>query len=306
MMQDLRKVYVELVNDSNECMLLDFNVYDTPIANKWYNELKRIVALSDDHIKERDRFYNFPGDKWDEPAIIAKINECIDIINAYQPTIDMMAVVDGGQEHFNNLHKHFELMRGQVDKQTDFFKSAPPNIKTAIEVYNVAIHRLESHLRSKSKTKPLPRLVIRMQNQKRIPMIDEDFDHFTLVTQFGEVYLNYCEVGKHLLEMCGDNDSIIGEEAIRPQRHYSASFLVKFFNSDGIALTEKFNTWWGENESYLNSVGFIKSDKTLAIGYLPVAILQTCYSERELIKEIGKFNRVDRIFFNIFDDCTNK
>jgi len=299
-MSDIRKFYVELTNPANDTMVLEFNAYDTPIAIKWYEELQRIAALSDDHIKERDRFYNFPGDKWDEPTIIAKINEQITAINAYKPTIEMTAIVNGGQEHFNRLHAYFETMRGVVDQPAEFFMSAPPHIKDVIEAYNIAIHRLESHMRSSTRKKPLPRIAISVKNQKRIPMELADFDNFTLVTKFGEVYLNYCEVGKHLLEVCSDDglDHIAGPGTIRPQRHYSASFLIKFFDADGVATETKFNNWFSVNETKLNSLGYYRDDKTLAIGYLPVAMIVNSLPEQELLNKIGKFDKVNRVYFD--------
>ena len=300
-MSKTNKFFLELTNTAKETMVLEFDTYHTPIAFKWYTELQRIVSWSDDHIKERDRFYNLPGDKWNEATIVAKINECIDTINSYKQTIDITAIVNGGQEHFNKLHTYFEKMRGEIDSPTVFFSAAPPNIKSAIETYNIAIHRLESHLRSIAGIKPTPRLVVRVQNQKRIPLAMEDFDHFTVVTKFGEVYLNYCEVGKHFLELCADDglEDIASERTIKPQRHYSASFVTHFSESDGVSTTANFNTWFSKNETKLNSLGYFRDDKTLSVGYLPVAILVNNMPEQELLNQIGRFDTVNRIYFSV-------
>ena len=61
-MSKTNKFFLELTNTAKETMVLEFDTYHTPIAFKWYTELQRIVSWSDDHIKERDRFYNLPGD----------------------------------------------------------------------------------------------------------------------------------------------------------------------------------------------------------------------------------------------------
>lgn len=42
------------------------------------------------------------------------------------------------------------------------------------------------------------------------------------------MYLNYCEVGKPLLDVFKDRDSIVGDNNIKPQRHYNADFMIKF------------------------------------------------------------------------------
>jgi len=50
--------------------------------------------------------------------------------------------------------------------------------------------------------------------------------HFTFRWTSGTVYINYCQVGKTILDIFKDNDTIA--DGIRPQQFYSADFMVKF------------------------------------------------------------------------------
>jgi hypothetical protein len=56
--------------------------------------------------------------------------------------------------------------------------------------------------RVKEGKKPAPRLTVAYDHQRRrVKLHDEDYPNFTCQMVFGTCYLNYCIVGKHLLEL---------------------------------------------------------------------------------------------------------
>ena len=59
-----------------------------------------------------------------------------------------------------------------------------------------------------------------------IELSDKDIKHFTFRWISGTVYINYCHVGKTVLDVFKDHDKIA--KAVRPQTHYSADFMIKF------------------------------------------------------------------------------
>jgi hypothetical protein len=168
------------------------------------------------------------------------------------------------QDTLNYLHKFFENLRGHIETGTDFYNSAPSNVKQAVDKFNVLIHETE-HLIRNSDT---PTVIGTFTNRPRISLNDSDYDLFTVKWKYGEVYINYCEVGKTLLDVFKDQDEYVSENNIRPQQYYSADFMIKF----GVELTkefyqhrvDKFNEWYNK-QSY--------TFEKLSLGMIPVAIL---------------------------------
>jgi hypothetical protein len=287
------KFFVDFKNEA-ESLTLEFSTLDTSISEKWFDKLK--IALSHlDPIKENERMYNFPTHNWSEERIINELNRCITTINEYKQFINLTAIVGGDQNHHNELHKYFELIRGYYSQPTEYFDNAPRKIQLAIELYNNMIHRLEDHLRYKNLTRNnSARIVITFNDDLRDPLADEDFDQFVTKFNFGTVHVNYCEVGKTLLNVFHDKDEIVGDGSILPHRYYAAGMTLKFYN--GTAGLYDFDNWWNKNESKLNSLGFYKGDKTLALGYLPVAKLIYNTNETDIINNISKFTKVNSVY----------
>jgi hypothetical protein len=191
---------------------LFFKTRDTDIAKKWATELCKNYKLY-----ETNRFTN-----WGDVDLISKINEQIRIINSYDNTIDKLLSNTPTQSELNYLHKFFEKLRGDVVKGTTWFKNAPAQIKDSTEQFNILIHQLEANLRTKNH----PTVVVTFKDRPIFELSNEDLKHFTYRWTKGTVYINYCQVGKTVLDIFKDKDKI--SEGVRPQQYYSADFMVKF------------------------------------------------------------------------------
>lgn len=260
-----------ILTNGVEDLTLQFKVYDTEIAKKWFTELQKV-----NHIYEDDRFTD-----WGSSNVVEKLNECIRVINNYQYIIDKTATKDITQKELNYLHKFFEDLRGEVTVGTDWFHSAPSEVQHAVESFNIHIHHLENEIRSNNK---YPALVVTFSDSSRYELSDEDCKHFTYKWKSGEVYINYCHVGKTILDVYKDNDNIT--EAIRPQTHYSADFMVKFGPSTN-NIVHKLRT--ALIKAWLLKKKF--TFKNLNIGMIPVAELITETTKEELFK----FNKVKKV-----------
>ena len=84
------------------------------------------------------------------------------------------------------------------------------------------IHELEANLRTSNH----PTMVVTFKERPIIELSPCDLKHFTFRWTSGTVYINYCHVGKTVLDIFKDRDNIA--ESVRPQTHYSADFMVKF------------------------------------------------------------------------------
>jgi hypothetical protein len=119
-----------------------------------------------------------------------------------------------------------------------------------------------------------------------------------MLRTFGEVYINYCEVGKPLYDVYRDGDDIVGEDNIRPLRYYSPDFRVHFHEKSKKDVDEfliGMDRWWNDNHEYLAATGFHKNDPKNAIGNIPVAKLDTDLSNNEIVNKLCKFNIINSV-----------
>jgi hypothetical protein len=252
-------------------LLLKFKVRDTVIARKWFAELSNKYKLD-----EVDRFSN-----WGKQSFISQLNAQIAIINKYQFKIDKTVSDKPTQDDLNYLHKFFEDLRGEVTEGTDWYNSAPKRVQQAVNKFNILIHQLESAIRTGNK---YPTLVVTFKDRPRIELTDDDLKHFTYLWGSGTVYVNYCQVGKTVLDAYTDNDTIA--EAIRPQTHYSADFLIKFGPATN-PIYHWFRSLWIKYWLFRRKFKF----NNLNLGMIPVADLQTVVSKDTLLK----YNKVKKV-----------
>lgn len=288
-----------LKNEDNTEYSLFFKCYETNIAIRWFDALEEQCS-KDNQIKEKDRLYNFPNIDWSEEKLVNELNKCINIINFPSKVIFHNAFINMPQAQLNHLHHYFEKLRGGVLSPAHYWENANEKQRHALEYYNVLIHRAENFYHT-SKNTYSPRLICTFKHRKRYNLHDEDYPYFTLVRKFGEVYINYCEVGKTLFDVFKDNDDIVGDDNIRPLRYYSADFMVTFYNrfrqnnNNYNIFLEGMNKWWDKNEKYLNDLGFVKNDPKNAIGNIPIAIIDTKLSNEEIIESISNHPILDRV-----------
>lgn len=250
---------------------LTFKVRKTPVAQKWFAEL-----CKDYPVYEDDRFSNWN----DQSNLVEELNKQIDIINSYDNIIDRKISNSITQQDLNYLHKFFEDLRGEVVVGTEWYHKSPEHVRIALSQYNVLIHKLEEYLRSKN----YPTLVITFKDRPWFELDKDDIKHFTFCWQKGTVYINYCHVGKPILDVFKDHDKIA--EGVRPQTHYSADFMIKFgppTNSLVYLLRKLIIQIWLRFQKF-------KFENT-NIGYIPVADIVGNFD----INNYRKFNKVKSV-----------
>lgn len=275
------KLIVTLENNNSYEDVL-FDIFDTDIAHRWASEINMNYQLY-----ETDRFKGWSTSEKDLTYYKTEINKQIAIVNCYSPTINIDSIITFDQNLLNYLHKFFEDLRGTVSNGTEFYNFAPEEVKHAIDRFNILIHECEHLLRDSDQ----PTIVVTFQNRPRYGLKDDDYDHFTFKWNFGTVYINYCEVGKPLLDVYKDQDIFVGIDNIRPLTYYSADFMIKFgpdvdeeFYHDRL---DKFYNWYN-----LQNFKFDKSK--LSLGLIPVAQLSNYkgISQDMIVKNLSQYNRV--------------
>jgi hypothetical protein len=242
-----------VLTNSTEDAEISFKVKGTPIAKKWFAELCKNYPIYEDN-----RFSSWNMDH----NLIDDLNQQIEIINMYDNIIDRKASVTTTQHDLNYLHKFFEDLRGEATIGTLWFHRAPTEVKTALE---------------KS-------LVVTFTDSTRILLADEDIKEFTYCWKKGTVYINYCHVGKPVLDVFKDKDSIT--KGATPQTHYSADFMIKFGPSTNylvFILRKLIINIWLKFQKF--------KFKNPNIGYIPVADMIGEFN----IEDYRKFNKVKSV-----------
>jgi hypothetical protein len=260
---------VVLANGLEE-LALTFKVRNTSIAERWFNELSQNYEILEDH-----RLSN-----WGEHNYIDDLNYHIGIINQYDNIINCTVSPSSTQKEFNYLHTFFENLRGEVVTGTPWYNSAPEHVKNSVCEFNVLIHKLESFVRTQTKH---PTIVVTFKNRPRFELNQSDIDYFTCKWQRGAVYINYCQVGKTVLDVFKDNDDV---GTVRPQTHYSADFMIKFGASTPLIYHLARMTLL---QSWIKTRKF--NFTNLNLGMIPVADLLTPINNDTLLK----FNKVKEV-----------
>jgi hypothetical protein len=275
----MNKVKVTLANtDSNYDLVFDLT--DTSIANRWLLEIENNYPLFEDW-----RFTGWPDSQWDADRYLQEINNCVSVVNAYQPgTIPTADITTD----LNYLHKFFETLRGGTITPSDWYASAPQHVQDAVLNFNVYIHNYEKLLHSKH----LSPTITCTFKCPRVKLTADDYEHFTYDWQFGTIYINYCEVGKHLLELFIDNDDIVGDHNIKPLEYYSADFKLKFFTdrprNEFAIFDQRVKQWTVDNSDFFKQLGITN----LALGFIPVAKLNLKLSNLENLTQLEIINKL--------------
>ena len=267
-----------LSNNNGHSETFQFNVHKTKIAQKWFNELKK-----DYPIYEKNRLTNWPNCKKNFNSQLKKITSTI---NSYDNTIPIWNN-ELTQQNLNILHKIFEYCRGDPQIGTLWYNNAPKFIQDATNNLNLIIHEAEASQwnDTHAKNRQFSQLVCTFKNRPRIKLTN--FNHFTFKWKFGEVYINYCEVGKSSLDIWKNKDCIANR--VVPQTHYSADFLIKF------GPNTKLITWLLKYIAIKTWLFTKPNIPNISLGLIPVASIDTNESIDNILRRLSKVNTISYI-----------
>lgn len=251
---------ITIGNNSNHSTL-EFDIFQTDIAQQWAKEIAKDYPLY-----ETNRFTNWPDSKKSKRYYEYYLKYHMSNIQKYGGhTID----IDNFdfQAALNEMHKHFEDLRGHVDRPSIWYQSAPAKVKNSVDRFNVLIHEYENLLAEENQKFRNPTIVCTFKHRPKFELKEDHYKYFTHHWKYGTVYINYCEVGKPLLDVYKDNDDHV--ESIRPQSTYSADFMIKFgptVPKHYVEQKEKRFFDWYKQKGY--------NFKNLSLGMIPVAKLK--------------------------------
>lgn len=287
-----KNITITLANDSSTYDL-KFELFNTNIANKWYTELEEFIQ-SGQSLDDCERFYNFPHSKYTEEYVVNYLNYLIDTINSHKHIIETRAQIGMTQDTLNYLHHIFEVYHGLYDSQltNKFFMEAPKSVQLALGDLNIWVHRYET-------LGGIPRFVGTWYNKPCRKLLDtDDFNEFTLVEHWGDLKINYCEVGKTLFDLYHDNDRYIDPAAFKPLHYYSVDFTVRFTNNPEeyyLVETDKVWEYYDQHSDFFLSQGYVKYDAKLSLGSITVGKIITTEPKEVVIEQIGLHQKIQKI-----------
>lgn len=297
------QLIIEFLNKSNsKTFELKFDLLlDNEITHRWVKKVKVAQRLGY-RIDDPNRFYGFESKSVEINKSLNLINRDIDIINSYQPLIDRHLTNIQDQNTLNYLHHIFEVYHGLLDQQQhEFWNNAPDNVKEALSNLNIHVHRCESAIR-----KNQPRFVVTYFGlPKKHKFKNDDYKLLTNEFEFGNVYINYVEIGKTLEDYWRDREldenAHAGQEAFRPFTFFSADFVVKFHghNKDDFHHSmQGMRDYFQKHEKFFTSHNVSIDDECLRPGFIPVAKLNTNLSQDTILSQLANYQYINRVYFS--------
>ena len=259
---------------------LEFEVASTPIAELW---LERMSYRHSWPMDNPDRFYGFNSFDDEVHRALITMQQCIDTVNQHQPIIHRTLSSVDDQDTLNYLHNIFEQYHGQLDQQThDFWQTAPAEVRQALANINITVHRCESLRDGKMN----PRFVCTWYGMPKTQTLSLALQQQCAVagSEFGGVYLNYCEIGKTATDMAYDNDHYMSQEMFRPFNYYSADFRVDLYTESqtDIAVRQQTTTnYFNNNQKFFAQFGISSADD-IKIRPVKFKVAQLVYESLDL------------------------
>lgn len=282
------------INLGKDNFTLKFDVLKTPLADQW---LERMSVRDQYPLDHPTRFYGFGSQEEEEIRALALIRQSCQTINNFQCIIEKAIDSVYDQDTLNYLHNIFERYHGLLDQQnSEFWYSAPDEVKRALADLNINVHRCESVARGNR-----PRLVCTWYGLPKTKTLTTEVmqEYGELEPIFGTVCLNYCEIGKRLEDLTEDNDEYISNDAFKPFNFYSADFVINFFDNNVDKTLESMLQYYREHQEFFVDRGFTKfEDPRLLPLRFPVARLIETMSRDRLLTEISKRQYVSKVYFD--------
>ena len=280
----LSHLHIEYANpcQPTDVWTVDYKLRDNPVVPRWINKVQ--TAQAQYNIDDPERFYGFGTYESQVCHALDRINQCITVIKMDYPGLAQGYVTDvHDQDSLNYWHHVFEIYHGLLDNQPEGQALLP-----VLADLNIAVHRCESVARGAK-----PRHVVTWFGLPKTDQLDQDdYRYFETEWRPGTVFLNYVEIGKTLEDLAVDRDEYIGKNAFQPWRHYSADFVVRFYEHSGKQAQDQrnlVNSYYHRNREL-----FGPWQSCFVLGSPPVA---DCVGSVPL-DEISKRQRVHSVNFS--------
>ena len=237
------------------------------------------------------KFVGYVGGYRDADFLNNLMNKCIERINEDRRYhIRERAKGRPTQKFLNVMHHHFEVLRGSVWKESEYYLNSSQEVAAAVCGINHLVHETEAWIRSEH---GLFGILTEFDGSNRTQLPAESVQDFQMNIDFGDMVLHYCQIGKTWWEVFTDKDEKIFESAIQPLELVSGEFDILW--NDNPKEPQGFDKF----KVFLKKWGKDISDPELRIGYNCVAKWDNAHSlsQDELRAEMTKRMYLSKIEF---------
>jgi hypothetical protein len=233
------------------------------------------------------RFYGFGSQEDEAKSALHRIQTTCLEINKWHTIIERKITSIDDQDTLNYLHNIFERYHGLLDQQNnDFWLRAPASVRRALADLNILVHRCESVARGAD-----PRHVVTWFGLPKDQVLrDSDYTHAVHIWRPVTVFLNYAEIGKTIQELAEDNDQYIAAEAFKPFRHYSADFVVRFFERTPDQADAKYMLMYDyylKNQEFFGPWQYCYTNASVPLADLITPLNLDQLATRQFVKSVG-------------------
>lgn len=280
----------------NNTTQIEFQIRTTLSAQLWAKSIEEAGAFG---LRESDRFYNFPQqDRSNLEHLLSSLEENIKNLSCLHPEINFPTLdLNRLQESINDLH--FNFAHGH-----HVTKNITALNEKSWGTFNTTLHNIEAVLSNDYSIKHTglsnARVVFTWNKTFSQIIPNECYSDFSVSYEFGTVYANYSQVGRHFYEMFRSQDDQLADEHIQPSRFISADTNIWLGPTSGHAFElksyEQIKDWFENRKERFNRLGYFWGDPQLAIGQIPVARLaEPLVSIKEIksyVEKLSKFSKV--------------
>lgn len=296
-----KKLIVHLTNHKPKKqpkhMSLVFRIRPIDLAQRWVHLIKEILPQG---VREKNRFVGFCNDFQSEIAKRKKnITSLVDALKPIHPEIDFGQFnFKGSQDEINRFHTKF------VD--SNLAKQNHPKSFPYWNALNNELHTLEWLFGSQKKAKDeisSTVIYVTFYRKKLEDLTEQHYENSTLNQNFGTIYLNYSQVGRHVYDIFCGQDNNIPLDQIKLFNKFSADFFIYLGPHQGhsyhLQLLNKMKDWFYINKDMFSKLELSWDPGKLCLGHIPVASLEhPLYSQSEIIsfqKTIADFQEIESV-----------
>ena len=282
-------ILVTLRNTSDQTnKTLKFDIESNQIAQKWarfchFDALESELILEKSYMLQNWVYKEDSTNARTTSLLCQELNKHIEIINEFfdgsnkfRPYYNIPLFFDPDkldQSILNEIHHHFELLIGQVWNPSEFIQLADNYTAFSIKSLNNLCHEIEAMQYIKNKSSSIYFSFFKIPTYK---FVEQDFDHFTKATSFGDITVFYAQLGKTPLDAWNDEqDNIIGDENISGNRYNSGQFIINLPKVDVSVQDQIYN--FNKNrelfDAWLTSKGQDPHSKFTGVGSILLAKL---------------------------------
>ena len=294
-----KKLIVHLVRLDNESkkMSLEFNIRSTDVAQKWALQLSQDLPNG---LRENNKFVGFYKDLQLEIYKVEKeIIILVDRLRELYPETDF-GVVNSFEkldnEALNQFHRNFVDAHLLKENLTN-------NELILLNDLNNKLHELEFLRLMKWDSRQIPQacIYVTFHQGKLGCLTDKDYEDSVVHQRFGTIYINYSQVGRHILDIYLAQDNNIHLDHIQLWNKFSSDFFIylglKFTVRESEIFLERMEKWY--NKHMFPRLEIPWDLKKLCIGYIPVADIENYITENLEIKlyqkRISEFQRIHSV-----------